>query len=142
MLVRVAACGVCRTDLHVVEGDLAVHRPGVIPGHEIVGLVEERGAGAGRFPPGARVGIDLQEVSEHPASTWDFTLTPAERSLLDSRLAAGDDDPATAFTRFFTAKEAVAKAEVTGLRGNPRHFVVTTINTETTVPTVLTVQVD
>ena len=39
LLVRVLACGVCRTDLHVVEGDLPVHRPGVVPGHEVVGEV-------------------------------------------------------------------------------------------------------
>jgi propanol-preferring alcohol dehydrogenase len=40
LLVRVLACGVCRTDLHVLDGDLAEHRPGVVPGHEAVGLVE------------------------------------------------------------------------------------------------------
>jgi propanol-preferring alcohol dehydrogenase len=39
LLVRVLACGVCRTDLHVAEGDLPVHRPGVVPGHEVVGQV-------------------------------------------------------------------------------------------------------
>ncbi|MBF6364320.1 zinc-binding alcohol dehydrogenase family protein [Nocardia puris] len=54
LLVRVLACGVCRTDLHVVEGDLAVHRPGVVPGHEIVGEVVEGAAG---FTVGERVGI-------------------------------------------------------------------------------------
>ena len=41
LLVRVLACGVCRTDLHVAEGDLPLHRPGVIPGHEVVGQVVE-----------------------------------------------------------------------------------------------------
>ena len=39
LLVAVRACGVCRTDLHVAEGDLPVHRPAVIPGHEVVGEV-------------------------------------------------------------------------------------------------------
>ena len=39
LLVRVLVCGVCRTDLHVAEGDLPVHRPGVTPGHEVVGEV-------------------------------------------------------------------------------------------------------
>jgi propanol-preferring alcohol dehydrogenase len=43
--VRVLACGVCRTDLHVLDGDLAVHRPGVVPGHEAVGVVEVAPAG-------------------------------------------------------------------------------------------------
>ncbi len=57
LLVAVLACGVCRTDLHVAEGDLPVHRPGVIPGHEVVGEVVAAGAGATGFAPGDRVGI-------------------------------------------------------------------------------------
>jgi propanol-preferring alcohol dehydrogenase len=60
LLVAVRACGVCRTDLHVAEGDLPVHRNGVIPGHEVVGEVVEVGPeetpGAG-FAVGDRVGI-------------------------------------------------------------------------------------
>ncbi|MFD0691860.1 zinc-dependent alcohol dehydrogenase family protein [Actinomadura fibrosa] len=56
LLVRVLACGVCRTDLHVAEGDLPVHLPGVTPGHEIVGEVVEAGPGALRGP-GDRVGV-------------------------------------------------------------------------------------
>lgn len=55
--VRVSVCGVCRTDLHVVEGDLPPRRETVVPGHEVVGRVEARGAGAGRFEVGDRVGI-------------------------------------------------------------------------------------
>jgi propanol-preferring alcohol dehydrogenase len=55
--VRVAACGVCRTDLHLAEGDLAPRRPGVVPGHEIVGAVDALGAGCTRFRAGDRVGI-------------------------------------------------------------------------------------
>lgn len=57
ILVRVLACGVCRTDLHVAEGDLPVHRVCVIPGHEIVGVVEEVGSSVESFAPGDRVGI-------------------------------------------------------------------------------------
>lgn len=57
LLVRVRTCGVCRTDLHVVEGDLPVHRPGVVPGHEVVGEVVARGDDATGFAPGDRVGI-------------------------------------------------------------------------------------
>lgn len=53
---RVVACGVCRTDLHVVEGDLPVHRANVVPGHEIVGVVDDVGPGASRFRLGERVG--------------------------------------------------------------------------------------
>jgi propanol-preferring alcohol dehydrogenase len=55
--VRVSVCGVCRTDLHVAEGDLPVVVPNVIPGHEIVGTVDAVGAGADRFSADARVGI-------------------------------------------------------------------------------------
>ncbi len=55
--VRVKTCGVCRTDLHVAEGDLPPHHPRIIPGHEVVGVVDKRGVGAGRFQQGDRVGI-------------------------------------------------------------------------------------
>jgi propanol-preferring alcohol dehydrogenase len=55
--VRVTACGVCRTDLHIAEGDLEVHREHVIPGHEIVGVVDLLGEGASRFKIGDRIGI-------------------------------------------------------------------------------------
>jgi len=55
--VRVRACGVCRTDLHLVEGDLAPRRPGVVPGHQAVGTVDQAGPGASRFSVGDRVGV-------------------------------------------------------------------------------------
>ncbi len=54
LLLRVHACGVCRTDLHVVAGDLPVHRPHVVPGHEVVGEVV---TGTDDFPVGALVGV-------------------------------------------------------------------------------------
>jgi alcohol dehydrogenase, propanol-preferring len=57
VLVRVRVCGVCRTDLHVAEGDLSRHRSGVVPGHEVVGEVAHVGPGVQRFGPGDRVGI-------------------------------------------------------------------------------------
>src|SRR5215469_17661928 len=57
LLVRVRACGVCRTDLHLAEGDLPPHAPGMTPGHEVVGEVVATGPRAGtRFAPGDRVG--------------------------------------------------------------------------------------
>jgi alcohol dehydrogenase, propanol-preferring len=56
VLIRVRACGVCRTDLHVVEGELAPRKSPVIPGHQVVGVVERTGAGVTRFQPGDRVG--------------------------------------------------------------------------------------
>ena len=55
--VRVLCCGVCRTDLHLAEGDLPPRRPEVTPGHEIVGTVDAAGAGARRFTVGERVGV-------------------------------------------------------------------------------------
>jgi propanol-preferring alcohol dehydrogenase len=55
--VRVLACGVCRTDLHVVEGDLPVRRPGVVPGHQVAGVVDAVGAGVARPACGERVGV-------------------------------------------------------------------------------------
>jgi propanol-preferring alcohol dehydrogenase len=57
VLLEVAACGVCRTDLHVADGDLPPVRSPVIPGHEIVGRVLRTGPGARRFRPGDRVGV-------------------------------------------------------------------------------------
>ncbi len=53
---RVLCCGVCRTDLHLAEGDLPPHHPATTPGHEVVGVVEDRGPGADRFSLGERVG--------------------------------------------------------------------------------------
>lgn len=55
--VRVAACGVCRTDLHVVDGELPAVTPPVIPGHEIVGRVDAIGPGVEGFVLGQRVGV-------------------------------------------------------------------------------------
>jgi alcohol dehydrogenase, propanol-preferring len=57
VLVRVSACGVCRTDLHIVEGELPPMRPSIVPGHQVVGRVERAGPNAHRFRPGDRVGV-------------------------------------------------------------------------------------
>jgi len=57
VLVRVAACGVCRTDLHVLDGDLDEPKLPLVLGHEIVGSVEELGPGVDRLKPGDRIGI-------------------------------------------------------------------------------------
>jgi len=55
--VRVRVCGVCRTDLHLAEGDLTPKHPRVVPGHEVVGVVDQNGPGCIRFAPGDRVGV-------------------------------------------------------------------------------------
>lgn len=57
LLVRVATCGVCRTDLHIIDGDLPMRRHGIVPGHEIVEYVEATGEGCQKFRVGQRVGI-------------------------------------------------------------------------------------
>lgn len=55
--IRVRACGICHTDLHTVEGDLSLPRLPLVPGHQIVGVVDAGGPGADRFPAGERVGV-------------------------------------------------------------------------------------
>ena len=57
VLIRVHACGVCRTDLHIVDGELDHPKHGVVPGHEIVGTVERTGAAVTQLRPGDRVGV-------------------------------------------------------------------------------------
>src|SRR5262245_62370435 len=57
VLVRVSTCGLCRTDLHVIEGDLALRRCPLVPGHQVIGHVEAAGPTTSRFPVGTRVGI-------------------------------------------------------------------------------------
>lgn len=57
VLLRVRACGVCRTDLHVLDGELPDRKRPLIPGHEIVGIVAARGRGAAKFRTGERVGV-------------------------------------------------------------------------------------
>jgi len=73
--VRVKMCGVCRTDLHVVEGELAPRKSPIIPGHQIVGVVEKCGEGASRFKPGARVGIAWLH---HTDGTCEYCRAGAE----------------------------------------------------------------
>ena len=55
--VRVAACGVCRTDLHVVDGELPNPKLPIVPGHEIVGRIDMVGNGVSALEPGQRVGV-------------------------------------------------------------------------------------
>ena len=57
VLIEVGACGVCRTDLHILDGDLPAPKSPLVPGHEIVGRVVETGAGVERFAIGDRVGV-------------------------------------------------------------------------------------
>lgn len=89
LLVAVRACGVCRTDLHVAEGDLAVHRRGVTPGHEVVGEVVAMGAGAAGFAVGDRVGIAWLR---HTCGQCSYCLRGEENLCPDSRYTGWDAD--------------------------------------------------
>ena len=89
LLVAVRACGVCRTDLHVAEGDLAVHRPGVTPGHEVVGEVVALGPGAEGFAVGDRAGIAWLRYT---CGRCAYCLRGDENLCPDSRYTGWDAD--------------------------------------------------
>ena len=89
LLVAVRACGVCRTDLHVAEGDLPVRRTGVTPGHEVVGEVVALGEGAGGFGIGDRVGIAWLR---HTCGRCTYCLRGAENLCPESRYTGWDAD--------------------------------------------------
>jgi propanol-preferring alcohol dehydrogenase len=101
--VQVSTCAVCRTDLHLAEGDLPPHRPETTPGHEIVGVVEASGADCTRFSPGERVGIawlrytcgrchwcrtGAENLCPHARFTgWDADGGYAQYAVIDERFA-------------------------------------------------------
>ncbi len=101
--VRVSTCGVCRTDLHLAEGDLAPRRPGVVPGHEVVGRVDRVGTGCTDLAEGDRVGIPwlartcgtcrfcragAENLCTAPAFTgWDLDGGYAEFAVVDEGYA-------------------------------------------------------
>ena len=87
--VRVRVCGVCRTDLHVAEGDLVVHRPRVTPGHEIVGVVDQLGPGAHRWRLGDRVGVPWLG---HTCGVCRFCTTRRENLCVAPRFTGWDVD--------------------------------------------------
>jgi propanol-preferring alcohol dehydrogenase len=112
--VRVLACGVCRTDLHLAEGDLHPRRPSVVPGHEVVGDVDMVGDGVREFAVGDRVGIawlrstcgrcafcrrgDENLCVEPRFTGWDDDGGYAELAVVDERYAyrlPPDCDPTT-----------------------------------------------
>jgi propanol-preferring alcohol dehydrogenase len=85
VLVRVRHCGVCRTDLHVIEGELTPRKSPVIPGHQVVGVVEELGAGAQELSVGARVGVAWLH---HTDGTCEYCRSGAE-NLCDNPAFTG-----------------------------------------------------
>lgn len=112
VLLRVSVCGVCRTDLHLAEGDLQPRRPRVVPGHEVVGTVAALGPGSARFALGERVGVawlrgtcgrcrfcrhGRENLCESTRFTgWDEDGGFAEQCVVDEqyayRLPSGYDD--------------------------------------------------
>jgi len=85
VLVRVRTCGVCRTDLHVIEGELPPRKSPVIPGHQVVGIVEKRGENTRRFRIGDRVGIAWLHRTD---GTCEYCRSGAE-NLCDNPMFTG-----------------------------------------------------
>jgi alcohol dehydrogenase, propanol-preferring len=87
--VKVSVCAVCRTDIHLVEGDLALHKNPVIPGHQIVGRVDQIGDGVRRLRLGQRVGIAWLR---HVDGTCKFCRRGRENLCPASRYTGYDTD--------------------------------------------------
>lgn len=127
VLIRIEACAVCHTDLHVVEGELEPPHWPIVPGHQIVGHVAARGEGAERFVVGARVGVPWLNWID-PACRWYGT--PRENLCENIRFTGLDtdggyaeyitigEDFAYALPEGFTAEQAAPLlcAGVIGLR--------------------------
>ena len=103
--VRVSVCGVCRTDLHVAEGDLPVHHSQVVPGHEEVGVVDALGAGSGRFDVGDRVGIAWLR---HTCGVCRWCRTGAENLCVFPRFTGWDENGG--YAEYAVVDEAYAYA--------------------------------
>jgi propanol-preferring alcohol dehydrogenase len=89
VLVSISHCGVCRTDLHLAEGDLPPHRAAVSPGHEVVGTVAGLGCGARRFRPGDRIGVAWLR---HTDGTCRFCTAGHENLCLNPAFTGWDAD--------------------------------------------------
>jgi propanol-preferring alcohol dehydrogenase len=102
---RVLVCGVCRTDLHLAEGDLAPRRPRVTPGHEVVGIVDALGPGSTRYSIGDRLGVPWLA---HTDGTCRFCVTERENLCIDPLFTGWDVDGG--YAEFVLADEAYAYA--------------------------------
>ncbi|MGZ4803630.1 MAG: zinc-dependent alcohol dehydrogenase family protein, partial [Acidimicrobiia bacterium] len=101
--VRVLTCGVCRTDLHLAEGDLPPRRAHVTPGHEVVGVVDARGDGSRRFADGERVGVPWLA---HTCGVCRFCTTARENLCVEPRFTGWDVDGG--YAEYLLADEAYA----------------------------------
>jgi len=110
LLLKVLACGVCRTDLHVTEGDLPVHRPGVTPGHEVVAEVVAVGEGdASGFKEGDRAGAAWLRWTDN---TCKFCRRGAENLCPNSLYTGWDADGG--YAEYLTVPAAYAHRLPTG----------------------------
>jgi propanol-preferring alcohol dehydrogenase len=89
VLVEVTACGVCRTDLHIFDGDIGAPRLPLTPGHQVVGRVARRGPGASRFMEGARVGLPWLAFT---CGKCDYCTTGRENLCGEARFTGLDRD--------------------------------------------------
>ena len=103
--IKVSTCGVCRTDLHLAEGDLAPHQPGVVPGHQAVGLVDEVGPETSRFTRGDRIGIAWLR---HTDGACRFCTRGDENLCVDPRFTGWDADGG--YAEYAVVPEAYAYA--------------------------------
>ena len=87
--VKVSVCAVCRTDIHIVEGDLALHRNPVVPGHQVVGRIDQVGQSVTRFHVGQRIGIAWLR---HVDGTCDLCRRSRENLCRASRYTGYDAD--------------------------------------------------
>jgi propanol-preferring alcohol dehydrogenase len=101
--VRVRTCGVCRTDLHLAEGDLPPRRPAVVPGHEVVGTVDALGDGSRRFALGDRIGIPWLA---HTCGRCRFCRSGRENLCVEPRFTGWDLDGG--YAEFAVVDEAFA----------------------------------
>jgi alcohol dehydrogenase, propanol-preferring len=103
--VAVSVCGVCRTDLHLAEGDLPPRRPAVVPGHEVVGVVDRVGDGEHRFSVGDRVGIAWLR---HTCGRCRYCLRGDENLCIAPAFTGWDDDGG--YAQYAVVDEAFAYA--------------------------------
>lgn len=99
--IEVSVCGVCRTDLHLAEGDLAPRRPNAVPGHEVVGRVDRLGPGCTRLRPGQRVGVPWLAST---CGECRFCRSGRENLCLGPRFTGWDRDGG--FAEYAVANEA------------------------------------
>lgn len=103
ILLRVRACGVCHTDLHIVEGELAAQKTPLIPGHQVVGVVEQVGPGVTRFALGNRAGVPWVY-----ASCGSCEACRAERENLCERITFTGYHVDGGYADYIVAKAAFA----------------------------------